>query len=165
MMTAISVLSVIKNIYVTADAIYECVKLVKTNQSQCKRLVERIRVIVEAIAELDQLKKIPDSNTFERGIDALESSLKESYDFINEFTQQKRWFYQALKSKKNEKLFAALNHQLQNCLADLNLSILAKQITNRQQDVEDQKADAVEIKSTQKEILSLNQNMLIVLNR
>ncbi len=92
MMTAISVLSVIKNIYATADAIYDCMQLVKTNQSQCKRLVERIRVIVEAIAELDILKKIPDSDTFERGIEALENSLKECCGFINEFTQQKRWF-------------------------------------------------------------------------
>ncbi len=160
MMAVFSVLSVIKNIYVTADAIYKCVQLVKTNQSQCKRLVERIRVIVAAIAELDQLKKIPDSNTFERGINALEDSLKACYDFINGFTNQKRWFYQALKSKKNERQFAFLNQQLQNCLADLNLSISAKQITNRQQDIEDQKADAIEVKSAQKEILSLNQKML-----
>ncbi len=160
MMTAFNVFSVIKNIYVTADTIYECVQLVKTNQSQCHRLVERIRVIVEAIAELDQLKKIPDSNTFERGINALECSLKECYSFINEFTQQRRWYYQVLKSKKNEKQFEFLNQQLQNCLADLNLNILAKQITNRQQDTEDQKADAVEIKSSQAEILSLNQKML-----
>ncbi len=160
MMTVINVVSVIKNIVVLADDIYKCIKLVKTNQSQCNRLAARIRVIVEAIAELDKLNKIPETDTFARGIEALENSLRTCATFINEFTQQKRWFYQALKSKKNEQQFESLNQQLQNCLADLNLTILAKQITNREQDIADQKADAATLKTGQAEILSLNQKMM-----
>ncbi len=52
---------------------------------------------------------------------------------------------------------------MQNCLGDLNLSIVAKQITNREQDFADQKADAASLKSGQAEILPLNQKMMLEL--
>jgi hypothetical protein len=68
MMVAMDVAGVVKNVLSIASAIYECAQQVKVNQSQCRRLTARIRVIVDAIAQLDQL---PESNEFQQGIESL----------------------------------------------------------------------------------------------
>lgn len=47
MMMAMDIVGLLKNVYVLANAIYECAQRVKVNQSQCQRLTARIRVIVE----------------------------------------------------------------------------------------------------------------------
>ena len=83
--------------------------------------------------------------------------MRASYEFIQEFTEQKQWWVQALKYQQNAKEFARFNEELQQTLADLNLSIQAKQIANREQDSKDQKADAAQLKAQQKEILSCYQ--------
>lgn len=71
--------------------------------------------------------------------------------------EKKGDFYQAFKSNKNAQQFSCLNKELQQTLADLNLTVQAKQITNQEQDMKDQKADAIRMKALQGEILSCYQ--------
>ncbi len=154
MVGVLNVVSVVKGVYQLADSIYQCVQQVKANRSQCQRLAGRIRVIVDAIA---QLKQLPETPQFKRGIEHLEQSLRECYIFVQEFTEKKQWWIQALKRDRNAKEFARLNEELQRTLADLNLSIQAKQITDHEQDSKDQKADATQLKAEQKKILECYQ--------
>ena len=154
MVGVLNAVSLVKGVYQLADSIYKCVQQVKANRSQCQRLAGRIRVIVEAIAQLDQL---PETTQFGQGLEHLEQSLRECYELVQEFTEQKRWWIQALKYDRNAKEFARLNEELQRALADLNLSIQVKQIANREQDSKDQKTDAVELKAQQEKILACYQ--------
>lgn len=140
-----------------ADSIYKRVKLVKVNQAQCQRLVERIRIVDVAIRKLDQAKQ---SQNFKPALESLEKCLEESLEFIDQFTQQKKWYQKAINAGENQSHFQRLNEQLKACVALLNLGAAAQQINNREQDLADQKADAVALKAGQAEILSLNQRMM-----
>ena len=146
-----------QGVFQVAQLIYERVQLVKANKSQCERLVERIHVIESAISDLDA---IPESEHFKQGLTLLEKCLGDSLKFINQFMEGQKWYRQAIKAKKNESEFTDLNQRLKDCLPLLNLGMVAQQITNREQDVADQKADAQALKVGQAEILSLNQRML-----
>ena len=144
-------------VFQVAQLIYERVQLVKANKSQCERLVERIRVIESAISDLDE---IPKSDHFKQGLNLLDKCLKDCLKFINQFMEGQKWYRQAIKAKRNESQFGELNRRLKECLPLLNLGMVAQQITNREQDIADQKADAQALKVGQAEILSLNQRML-----
>ena len=150
MMMVLDIANIVKNVVQIAQAIYKIVEGVKANRQQCLRLGNRIRIIVDAIGELDQY---PDSTIFNNAIENLEQTLKQAYEFILKFTQQKKWFYQAIKADKNTKEFARFNRELQQAIDDLNLTILAKQIVNQAQDSKDQQADRVAIKNLQGEII------------
>ncbi len=150
MMMILDVAHTIKSIYDIANAIYKVVQGVKFNHRQCQRLSGRIKVIIEAIAQLDQY---PDSTAFSNAVCNLEKTLKEAHEFILKFTQQKTWIYQALKVNSNTQEFARFNKELQQAIADLHLTISAKQITNQAQDIQDQQADREEIKQLQNEII------------
>ncbi len=146
-----------KGVFKVAELIYDRVQSVKANKSQCERLVERIRVIEAAVSGLEE---IPESDHFKQGLALLEKTLKESLQFINQFMEGQKWYHQAIKAKKNESQFVKLNQQFKACLPLLNLGMVVQQITNREQDIADQKADAKELKAGQAEIISLNQKML-----
>lgn len=146
-----------EGVFKVAELIYDRVQLVKANKSQCERLVERIRVIEVAVSGLEE---IPESDHFKKGLALLEKCLRDSLKFIDQFMEGQKWYHQAIKAAKNESQFNDLNQRLRDALPLLNVGISAQQITNREQDIADQKADAKELKAGQAEIISLNQKML-----
>ncbi len=145
---------ILSSVYAVAKAVYEQVELVKANQAQCKRIAERIEVIVKAVKKLDGIK---DGEQYRPGLVALKTCLDNCLVFVKNFSQDKSWFKQVLKAGTDEKKFALLNDELEKTITQLNLGLNAQQIINREHDRADQKHDYHALQKQQDVIIQLNQ--------
>lgn len=145
------------NIYLVAKLIYDQVQLVKANQQQCNRLVERIRIIESSIHGLDKVK---DKEQYKIGLNDLLSLLNESLAILREFSASSRWQRFLLKTGNYKDAFNELNKRLKNSATQLTLGLGAQLVidreTDRDADIKAQAADMAFIKNNQAMILETN---------
>ncbi len=145
---------VIQGIYTVSQLIYEHVKEVKANPRQCQRLARRVLIVESAIRDLDKMK---DKKQYEEGLNHLLEMLKRLEAFIKEFTASSKWYRYVLKAGTYKTKFEEFSQGLQNCLQDLNLGLVAKQVVDRVHDKADEEADRTFLILNQKEIIRLNE--------
>lgn len=145
---------ILQNLFSVAKKIYEQVELAKANQAQCQLLKTRIEIVMNAIKDLDKMKE---SDHYKSGLEALEKCLHEALNLIHAFAKSKSWFKKVMKASTADEKFKTINEQLQKCMHDLNLGMVAQQIVNREQDVKAQQKDFDYIQKNQDLILKLNQ--------
>ena len=141
-------------IYEVSKLIYDQVQLVRANEAQCKRLNERVQVVVSSARGLEQLNDI---SHYKKPLQALKVCLEEDCNFIGKFTKSSLWFRYIFKAGSYSEEFQKLNEDLVKASSFLQLGLTAQQIFNREVDREDQKADFNYIKQNQVEIIRLNQ--------
>jgi hypothetical protein len=144
---------ILGSIATVAQAIYAEVARAKANQAQCKLLEERITIIVKAVKDLEKIKN---ADHYRPGLVALETCLKDALKFITEYSKDKSWFKKVLKAGSAEEQFKKITEQLQKCIEQLNLGLIAQQVINHEQDVKAQAADVQFIHKQQEVILKLN---------
>jgi serine/threonine protein kinase len=145
---------VLKGIYDVANIIYAQVKLAEANQEQCKSLVNRIKIILAAVKDLEKVK---DSAQYRLALMNLHNCLKECQQLVGKFSSKQSWFVQVFKAGSHKEEFEALNNKLEQCLNPLKLGLLAQQIVNREQDRKNEAQDAAYIQQNLNRIIKLNQ--------
>lgn len=147
----------ISGIYKVTKLIYDQVQLVKANKKQCQRLSERVRIVEQAVKDLE---KAPEVSRYEAGLNALHHCLTNALAFIEKFSASNRLERYLLKTGTSKEQFAELNDELQKAVQQLNLGLTAQQLMNQEQDKADREADAKALLDNQKEILAKNEAML-----
>ena len=136
--------------------IYRQVDQAKANKTQFKRLANRIKIILDALSGLTEVK---DSANFRSGLTLLEAVLTETTAYLEQFISQK-WFKRVLKAGADKEKFVELNEQLEKAMQNLSLGMNVQQVMNRTEDREDQRKDTEALQLMQEEILRLNQEEL-----
>ena len=147
----------LENIYSVARLIYDQVQLVQANKEQCVRLGERVKIIEESVRGLS---KIENMDNYKKGLNDLLEKLKSCLEFMKQFSEASTWFRWILKAGTYQEKFQQLNEDLQKCMQQLSLGLVAQQIINREQDKRDQQMDAMFIRNNQARIIELNKKGL-----
>jgi hypothetical protein len=144
------IVDILQTVYSLANVVYAQVQQVKANQEQCKRLAERIQIVIEAIKKLDAQK----SDVYQSGLTALKNCLENCSKVIKKFADD-TWYKQILNAGTAKEQFVDLNQQLERAIAQLNLGLNVQQIMNQQHDKQDQAKDYAHICSQQAVIIKL----------
>ena len=147
----------LENIYSIARLIYDQVQLVQANKEQCVRLGERVKIIEESVRGLG---KIENMDNYKKGLNDLLEKLKNCLEFMKQFSEASTWFRWILKAGTYQEKFQQLNEDLQKCMQQLSLGLVAQQIINREQDKRDQQMDATFIRNNQARMIELNKKGL-----
>ena len=147
---------VISGIVQIALIINEQVKLVKSNKSQCDRLVTRINLILPCIKGLES---IPDNAKYLPILNNLSATLQNALAMINNFADQ-GWIEKFFKGQKSQQNFAEITDLLEKACSQLNLALNVQQIFNREHDKQDQQEDLNYLMMQQERIIKLNQQEL-----
>jgi len=152
------------NIYSVAKLIYDQVQLVKANQQQCNRLVNRIRIIESSVHRLDD---ITDKAQYQNGLKDLQSLLEESLSLITKFSTSSRWERFVLNTGNYKDDFQDLNKRLKHSILQLTLGLVTKSTLDHETDRETDKADKIAqaadiafIRENQRMILEANHKEL-----
>lgn len=146
-------------IYNVANQIYTQVQTAKANREQCKRLQERIQIMVTAIKPLENLKP-EEKKTYQRGLNAFYETLLSAYELVRKFSNKKNWFVEVIKAGTYEGAFAQITKDLSLAIEQLSLGLNAQQIVDAKQDKLDQQKDHTSLLEQQDEILKYNKQML-----
>lgn len=146
-------ISLIKDIFNLADAIYQQIKKANANQAQCQRLGERINVVMSSLKGLNE---IPQTQNFKDALIFLKNNLEECRKFINKFCDR-TWFKRVIKAGNDAKKFTDLNQSLQQSLQQLSLGIQVQQLADHADDLADQQKDEALISELLEKILGLHQ--------
>lgn len=153
---------VIGNIYTVAKLIHTQVQTAKANKEQCQTLSKRVNAITDAIKNLDVQT---DNLHYIAALQDLKKNLDKCLEFISMYSKDKNWFKQVIKAGSAKEQFEELNRKLLEAILPLNLGINAQQIFNREQDNADRIKDSEEIRNKQDEIIALNQQANLALQK
>jgi len=138
----------IYNIYLTISSYVETAQ---ANKEQCQRLTNRLKIIVDTLMGL---KEIKDTQSFCKALTELKAHIEECEKFIQEFTN-KKGLMKIIKSGKYKEEFERLNRFLEEDLLQLNIGINVQQLMNHEDDELDRKKDAEDLLKKQDELLKL----------
>ncbi|CAF0785765.1 unnamed protein product [Adineta steineri] len=146
-------LSILNNIFDIAMSIKQCVKQVKANENQCKRLADRIDAITSALKSLNNnnLERLELRTALLNFLTYIEQCL----EFIKKFNDESTWYIKVFNNQNFKNKFEELNLQLSQTATDLNLSINLKEIFDSKMDESDQRIDLYTIQSKLDEIASM----------
>jgi tRNA A-37 threonylcarbamoyl transferase component Bud32 len=128
-------------------------------------LNERVQTVV-AVLE-NGLGNNSDTKAMERALKSLNETLKESADFVTEFTDSSV-FARFLNNSDHQQKFETLSAQLSHNATDLNLALNITSIFDHHQDVADRQADLAEILCKLDEIafeMTKQQQELLIQNK
>lgn len=137
---------ILSTIKATGLKIRETAKKVKVNKYQCKRLSERIDVIIEYL-QTDRLLKSTNVG-LNRALELFAAFLQRCLEFISKFTKS-NWFHRLIRNRSYHQEFQQLNQELSQHCQDLNLGLsyhLYKRFA--QEDAEDIQNDLQDIVAT-----------------
>ncbi|CAF3699535.1 unnamed protein product [Adineta steineri] len=134
-------------------SIKQCVKQVKANENQCKRLADRIDAITSALKSLNNnnLERLELRTALLNFLTYIEQCL----EFIKKFNDESTWYIKVFNNQNFKNKFEELNLQLSQTATDLNLSINLKEIFDSKMDESDQRIDLYTIQSKLDEIASM----------
>lgn len=131
-------LDIIKEIVGLYGLISDQIGLVKINEARCKRLGERIGIVVNIL----QCPPHPLTNSpeFMQALRYAKNVLQECLRFIKEFSTH-GWCKKFFKGGDDRKAFDGLNEQLQQAMELLSLGINISETMNREKDRADEAKD------------------------
>lgn len=150
---------ILQSVFALAQKIYIETKRAEYNHKLSELLQERIKIVINAIHNLG---KIDNSEHYRPGLVALESCLKNALKLIGEFSKKKNLFMEMIEARATEEQFNDINEQLQKCLDQLNLGMLAQLIINHQEDKNAHALDRAFMQKQQEEMYRLNVEALRV---
>lgn len=165
------------------NKIYEHAQLVKCNKSQCLRLAERTRIVVDSVkdlvAQLPVLTPVPpagrgappakqaqptgaagSSHAYTQALASLKQTLDSALLLVQSFAK-KTWAHKVFSANSHNDKFNDIYTRLEQDMNQLNLGLNVHQVLKGQerktQDAQDKQADYKDLLSKQDEILRLNQ--------
>lgn len=146
----------VQQVFTISKMIYDQVKLVKINRSQCQLLAKRVLAIETAITKLPKTSK---QDAYSEFLLRLKICLEEALDYMKTLSDEK-WYWQFIKAKDHQERFDDFNQRLAEAINELNLGLSTQGLLNHEESVKARKEDILEIKASHQKILQLNQTML-----
>lgn len=125
---------------------------VRANSKRCRRLNERISVLVPLIQQLHGKKSL--ANKYTAALERLLVCVEQCYNFIKKFTES-NWFIRVYDQACHRDTFDALNQTLFTCATDLNLALAVQNHFKSEQDEVDRREDRAFLEKNFEKIIRL----------
>lgn len=157
------ILTIVEDIVKVGILISKQIINAKINQAQCKRLGERITIVVNAVRDLEGLDA-KTAQTYENPLKQLQDTLKECLEFVTAYSE--KWLVKRfLIASKYQRNFTTLYQKLDEDIQTLDLRIDIRQLFDHVQDKEDQARDKEELNDKLDAILEANKKTLLETQR
>jgi serine/threonine protein kinase len=150
-----SIRDVIRDINSVVIQINTCSASVKGNVAQCQRLAERARLVDEAVKPFLDVRNINpgQQSNYLAALQSICLTLQEILALLSKFSEEKSWIRSLFFDTKGQQIkLQNIGARLSSDLQQLNLLLVAKQVSDAKQDKEDRERDYQALVAQQAEL-------------